>query len=620
MIKSPFQHVYPKNGRTALDGGLNSYFDATELADNELTIANDVIYDEGRVKTRKGFTRLSTHPVVGVYSDGIYTKHNRDGTEELVGWFGGSAYQRSSTTWTAIPSAAGAFTSGTRVFSAEAENYIFFGNGASIPYKWNGTDFTRHGIYAPTTTFTVSQAATGTALLGDYRWGMTWVNTNLVESELGPLTTTLTLSSQNGVLTNLPVAPQSFGVSSRNIYRTRASGTIFYRAGVISNNTATTYEDATADGLIVTEPPDDATVPPNYSAVITHQGRLFAIATDSTTNVTLVQYTPIGNPYVFEALNFIYGDNSGNIPTALAVYDNSIVVFCKKSIGLIYMPSADDTTWVNVTVSSEYGCYSPKSLVLFEGKLFFAACEKGKFVGIAAIQGGSIKPDVSLLTRSTIKSDLISKKIDNYMVTSAANNENVIAGLYDKKVYIHVPSSAGNGFFCLDLTRSTVNQSQEYAWSRFSSIGTPVDDVIVWNGSLYISLGTSTYYYNEASTTDGFNTANASLPSTIATKDFYGSPEDENYVKDWRWINLLWVPHTSPLKIYVYKDHDPNIYTSFTVSGTINGRKEESRISLDGLRAKSIRVAFINEAVTATSGAYMEVIGMGLSYNLRGLR
>jgi len=621
MIKSPFQNIYPKNGRTALDGGMNSYFDATEIADNELTAANNVIFEEGRVKTRKAFTRVSTHPA-GIYSDGLYAKHNRDGTESLVGWFNGSAYTRSSgTTWTVIASSVSAFTATTRVYAAEAENYIFFGNAGSIPYKWNGTDFTRHGIYAPTTNFTAATAPTGNVLTGDYQYGMTWVNSNLVESEISPITTTLTLASQNGRLTSLPIAPQSFGVSSRYIYRTRASGTVFYRAGTINDNTTTTYDDAQPDALIVTEPPDDATVPPYYGSIIAHQGRFFVIATDPTTNVTLVQYTPIGNPYVFEALDFVYGDNSGNIPTSLAVYDNSIIVFCKKSIGMIYMPDANDANWINVSVSSEYGCYSPKSIVLFEGKLFFAASENTKFVGIAAIQGGSIKPDVSLLTRSTIKSDLVSKKIENYVTLDLAN-ENVVACLYDKKIYMHWQSGLlGETFFCLDLSRTTLNQGQEYAWSRFNNIGNPVDDLVVWNGLLYMTYGSFLYYYNTASTANDLGSAlDASISSSIATKDFYGSPEHENYVKDWRWINLLWVPRKVPLKVYVYKDHEQFEYTSFTVSGTTNGRKEESRISLGGLRAKSIRVSLVNGIVTATTGCAMEVIGMSLSYNLRGLR
>jgi hypothetical protein len=166
-----------------------------------------------------------------------------------------------------------------------------------------------------------------------------------------------------------------------------------------------------------------------------------------------------------------------------------------------------------------------------------------------------------------------------------------------------------------------LNQGQEYAWSRFSTIGNPVDDLVVWNGLLYMTYGSFLYYYNTASTANDLgSTLYGSLASSIATKDFYGSPEDENYVKDWRWINLLWVPRKVPLKVYVYKDHDQVEYTSFTVSGTTNGRKEESRISLSGLRAKSIRVSLVNEAVTATTGCAMEVIGMSLSYNLRGLR
>jgi hypothetical protein len=107
-------------------------------------------------------------------------------------------------------------------------------------------------------------AASGGAgvLSGAYRWCVTYV-TATGETEAGASfpamsTTALSLSSNSASLTAVPISPCR-SVTSRNVYRTVASGSVFKLSGSISDNTTTTYTDNVADGSLGATAPTVAT-------------------------------------------------------------------------------------------------------------------------------------------------------------------------------------------------------------------------------------------------------------------------------------------------------------------------------------------------------------------------
>lgn len=634
MPRSNFQRIYPKQGRITLDGGLNDKSDRSLILDEESPDCLNVIFDDARVQTRGGSTQLNTAPVGSFSCDGLYTRHDNSGVESMVAWFGGTLYALSGTSFSTVPSAQSIYSPGERVYAAEYENYMFFGNGEDIPYKYADEEFTRHGVYPPTTTSTVGTAATGSALTGDYQYKVTYVNSGLVESDAGPATTTFAASTENALVSAIPVAPQSFGVESRRIYRTTSSGAVFYRVGTISDNTTTTFEDGTADSLLVTEEPADNSVPPNYSAIVYHLGRLFVI--DPATN--LVKYSEVGNPYVFKVLSFRrIGDTSGDIPKMLAVYNGSVVVGCDRSIWIIYTPDATDTNWTDIRVITPYGCMSGFSPFLYNNKLMFAAALNGDFVGFAALEGGSIDPSVSVLTRSRLGSDLKSNVIENEMFqVPDAQQAGITAMAHRNRAFITGPYGSGqatnNRIWYFDYSYENLNRKTNFAWAPWTGIN--ANDFTVYDGEMYYgtseAIGTVGKMCQSGSNDDG-----SAIDSYIWTKEFFGFPDDENWVKDFRWLNLYYIlTGAGDLKISVRVDSSgttPTDLDDISMLGAFlwdssnwdevewdkEGVSTEMKISLGTFRGKRIQFKFSNGNVANVT---MKLVGTRLTYNLRGFR
>src|SRR5688572_16016774 len=137
-LTGPLRRVYPEKGVILFDGGLNSKYERSIIPDNESPDCANVIFDNGSVGTREGFTKLNTTAIGSFTVDGIYTRRVDTGGETMVVFAGGSGWQLGGSTFTTIGSAQSVFTAGVRVAAAQYENHMFVGNGGVIPYKYNG--------------------------------------------------------------------------------------------------------------------------------------------------------------------------------------------------------------------------------------------------------------------------------------------------------------------------------------------------------------------------------------------------------------------------------------------------------------------------------------------------
>jgi hypothetical protein len=217
---SQFRRIYPDIGtkKILLDGGLNNKFEKSLLQDNESPDVLNCVFENGSAGTRGGTSKLNTAAAATFAFDGLYTRVDKTGAETMVGWVGGSLYALNATTFVTVPSAQSVFTAGVRVGADHAENYLFMGNGGSIPGKWNGSEWTRHGVYPATATAAAASQATG-PLSGTYQYKYTYVNTGLVESDVSPVMSTFT-GALATIRVTVAVAPTSFGVNARKVYRT----------------------------------------------------------------------------------------------------------------------------------------------------------------------------------------------------------------------------------------------------------------------------------------------------------------------------------------------------------------------------------------------------------------
>ena len=160
-MSSRFRKIYPGSGRTLLDGGLDNKFEKSIIPDNESPDCANVVFTNGSVGTREGNSKLNTASVGSFVFDGVYTRRDNAGAETMIAFANGTAYSLAGTSFTTIGSAQSVFTAGQRVAGTQFQNHLFMGNGGVIPYKYNGTDFTRHGVFPPTKTMKAASAGTG---------------------------------------------------------------------------------------------------------------------------------------------------------------------------------------------------------------------------------------------------------------------------------------------------------------------------------------------------------------------------------------------------------------------------------------------------------------------------
>lgn len=632
----------PSEDYIRFNGGQNSKIQKNLILDNQSPDCLNVIFDDDAVQTRGGSVKLNTSSVGTFACDGLYVRHERDSTAEtMCAFFGGTFYVLTgASTFTAVASGTSIYTSGQRVFSVEYQNHAFFGFGiGTVPYKYNGTDFTRMGIYPATSTMSVASAATAiSGLSGPYQWAMTYVNSALVESDLSPLTSVFTVASSAVQLTSVPVAPQSWGVSTRNIYRTEASGTVLYYAGSIANNTATTYVDAVSDAALGDEAPSDNNVPPNFSSCLYHQDRIFAIGRYPGDQIDRVYYSDLLNPYVWGSTNFInIGDATGDVPVALGLWDNYLVIFGARGTGwLIYMPSTDDTEWVKLRLRSQFGSRSPLGLFEALNYLIFPAVERDKFVGFGALTAAGLEATASLTEVGSVGSDLISTPIEDEMFAVNTTYLNKISSLvYKNKAYIAVPSGVStynNRMFVFDFSRNGLDKSQKYTWAPWS--GMNAAQFCVYNGNLYYGSADAVghvYLMNQTTYSD----SGSAINSYFWTKEFSGRGQHSTWYKDWRFGNLLYGllgKWKMGLTIRVDSDkgdgltYDLDCSPGDSVWGTIifgqnnwdaGTETKDIKQPLGQFRGKRIQMKFSNKN-TLNSG--FKVVGLNLTYNLKGKR
>lgn len=627
--------LYPKNERQGLDGGLNNRFEKHLIADNESPDCANVIFDNGAVETRLG-TRKANSAAVGSYvGDGLYTRHDSSNkAQTMIAWFNGTAYAYGTNTFVAIASSVSIFTAGTRVAASEYENYIYFNNGNNISYKYNGA-FTRHGVYPPTAN-TLSVVCGGTGVLtGDVNYKVTYVNSNLVESNVTTATATYVASSNQISLTSIPVAPTSFGALYRRLYR-RASGGTYLRVTEIQDNTTTAYTDNVAEGSLGAAAPTDQGVPPKYSAIITHNNRLWC---NDTENPSLVWYSELGNPYVFKTTSFEeVGDNSGDIVQGFVIHDNGVVVLCDKNNYLIYQPSTDPSGWEVVKLRSPYGTRSPFSGFSYNNKQMYAAVENDNFVGFAAISGDSADPDATLLTVSAAGSDLKSNRIEPDMLQVPSNMVARISSIVHKnKGYIAVAYGTGatnnNRVYVFDFSINNLSKKQEASWVPWTGLN--CEQFTVLNGVLYYITSTATGFVYEMNRPSTYSDDGSAINSYFWTKEFSGQPGHEQFMKDMRYVNLLYEKPGAYSMYLNYKvdsdDGDGNriaidLNPGSSLWGTMiwgvdswgGGRDyDEDRQYLGQLIGKRIQFRFSNQNV---AGQKFKVLGLQFGYLLKGRR
>lgn len=632
--------IFPSEGKIVFDGGLNNKYPNSVIDISESPDCLNVAFADGAAGTRQGSSKLNSTSLGSFVIDGIYTRHQDSTAQTMVVFAGGSGYVWNSTTFATIGSAQSVFSLGVRIFGAEFQNNLYVGNGTVIPYKYTGSEFNRHGVYPPTTTMAVATAGTGSVLTGTFSWAVTFVNSQLVEGNASPVTSSITLTAKNGALTSIPVAPTSWGVASRRIYRKSSAAGFYQRVATISDNSTTSYDDGIADASLGATMPTDNGVPPLYSVCVYHKQRLFM---NDPANLSLVSYTYIDSsagpsPYTVNSLGFFrIGDGSGEVVRTIAPYGDSLLVGTDKGLWLVYMPDTTPANWQFIRLKSQYGSVSPYCFLQIKDRTLFASTENGVFRGFGEAQGDQVTQNATFLTVMTTGSDLVSDRIQPDMnLVQAAFLGNISGITYKNRAYIAVTYNTGattnNRIYILDFSQSDLSKKQKESWAPWTGIN--ASQFTIYNGSLYAGSSTANGFVyqleNGLYSDDG-----AAINSYLWTKEITGFDEDTSFYKDFRKaVLLIDLPGSYYMNVTYRVDSDAGVGATQQVSldpsgnkwGTMvwgvdswGGGKSQNEYTLDlgSLSGRRVQFMFSNQN---TAGQRFKVHWANLRYNLKGQR
>lgn len=526
-----FRKIYEIN---AFDGGLNNKYEPTIIPDNDSPDCANVVFDDlGGVATRGGSSKLNTSAIGTFAIDGLFTTRFNSGNQTMVAFAGGSMWQLGGTTFTVVPSATSVFTAGQKVDYAMYQNIMFIGNGGIDPYKYNGTEFTRHGIPIPVSHPSAASDGSG-PLNGTYSWKVTYVNSFSAEGNPCSCTTAYTMTNKSANLTDIPVAPISYGVNARRIYRTVTSGTTFLYVGEIANNTATTYIDSVSDASLGVAAPSDNDEPSKFKFIKSFQERLFTV---DNTDPMYIKYSEIAEPFYFPVTNFIkVGDGDGESITGISIHQNNLVVYKSNSIWIIYMPTTDPTDWIRVKSNSKVGGASHRAITPYQDLQLFLGTNYTKPLGFFAFNGQTTSGDAELTTVTAVWADSKSDKIESdVMGLQTLYLGNAVSIEWKNKIWVAVTYSGttNNRIYQFDYVRRG-NDRQGGSWVPFTGLN--VSCFTVYNNKLYGGSSLTDGFVYELDTST-YNDSGSAINSYFWTKEF--ETKDQDWQKDYRFINLL---------------------------------------------------------------------------------
>lgn len=636
-MSNQYDIVFPARGRQVFDGGKNNKFERSIIAPNESPDCFNVVFSNGAVETRAGSTKLNTTAVGSFAFDGLFTRRDNTSAETMVAFANGSAWELATTTFTVISGATSIMTAGVAVGATQMENHLFMGNGYVTAYKYNGTNFTRHGVPAATGLVSAASITSSTGVInGEARYKIAYVNSAAAYGDVGTATVTLAVTNGAVYLTGIPVAPASHGVNARRIYRNFVSGATssYGLVATISDNTTTTYVDNALDAALTTAAPTDNGEPPKYSWIVQHAGRLFC---NDVANPGYVWYSEIFEPYTWPSSNFQQvGDASADLVKGGAVYNDGIVITGERATYTWVMPTTDENDWLLIRVKAEFGSRSPYSFFEYNNRLAFAAVQNTKFVGFAALSGKTIDPEASVMDMKIAGSDRISDRIEPDIFDIAEGHiPKIRAMVFKNKAYIAVPygddATTNNRIYIFDFSISNLKK-QDASWAPLDGINAA--SFTIYGGYLYYATSDATgfVYRLEASV---YSDDGAAIDSYYWTKEFAGNPGHENLQKDFRKVKLLVEKagaYYMGLTWRVDSDHGGGLTKQIDLTpgsaiwgdfmwGAANWGagtdQEEVTVSLGQSSGKRIQFKFSNQN---TAGQRFKVHGLNFTYNIKGKR
>lgn len=521
------------------DGGWNTKNSPSTLDLHESPDCKNVIFDDiGSVGTRDGTKYLNSVAIGSVAIDGGAQYKNSH-----VVFAGGNMYHMTASVPTLVTASSGKFTAGRKIAKIVYQNMLIVSDGVNGPYRYEGgvNDFYNLGIGVASACTTSGVTLSGTGLIapGTYYYRIAFVNSHVVEGQMGSATAGKTLAASANIhLVSIPVGSGLNGVARRVVYRASTVSGPWRYVTEIADNTTTVYTDAIANELLGDEGIEDATTPTPFQTVQGLGERLFF---PDSSEKTLVRYTDFENPFVSQAENFIplqKGDDS-----EIQRVDESegfIVAFKHESIWAIDLTDpSDDTTWQLVKTPATMGIIGPFAAAKTDQGIVFAGKRNNKITGFHLLSGLSVSDTAD----TRLRTDSISERIENHVLAWPSSLvDDIFMFTYDNRVYVACPttssSTTNDQVLWFDINRIGV-KGQPGSWSPWNGSILKLAYIWEYDGTLFAGLVTATGRVIQFNAGQYLDADGSAIDSYFWTKQYGGENGIDTWQKDGR-LSSIW--------------------------------------------------------------------------------
>ena len=615
-----------------IDGGMVSKITDIGTPLNASPDCQNVLFDEiGAVRTANGYAKYNAVRIATAPIDGLGTYLDPSGDRVLVAACNGNYYIAAGTTFGVISGSTGIYTAGIDVKIIAVDDKIVFGNGYTQPHKWDGNTFTAFGALPPVNVASAT-VVSGAAISGTFNWALSYINSAGAESDYYPIISSFAIAGPNAVsITDIPLAPASYGVNAMHLYRTTAAASATYWLVTALSGLQSAVVDNNADASLISAAPLDNGSPPKAKYMVYYRERLFAAGDEA--HPYRIYYSNAGAPETWPSTNFIEIEKGdGFYISGLQAFGNAIIIHKNDGHGdgyvyLLYIADStgqyDDTNWYVFKSPAAFSAISDKSQAFFRNLLFYINRS-----GAYALSGQDLARTSADSEYGRFSIDNLTYNIDTDVKTwSAGALSKAASVMYDNKIWTAVPaagSSTNNRIYVYDFVR--MSGEQLGVWSKLSAPA--VNNFVASDGSLY-GGSYDGYVYKIAT---GSNNDGSAITPYYWTAAISGLTEHRDNAKVFR---ILYITHECSGNWLLYIDYQvdfqPASTTTLTLSGggsmwaTMQWRNnvwgggvttKKSRIILTDAVGKLIKFKFY---VTGLNQSF-KIKDLELDYNLRSKR
>lgn len=438
------------------DGGLNLKENSALIENNEFPRFDDLDFTiVGLGGQRKGERRFTDRVADGAV-EGLFMYFPSGASDEVIIVADGEIWKSTSGGTLDGNALATPYSAGNHVEAVEMNDLLFLVESGTEMKKYDGSSITKAGIDAPESADQTDSddgapnVATGSAgnLSGDYQYRITYIS-DTSESDPGAISPTVSPSSEEVDLTDIPVSPAS-EVNDRGVYRTQADGADLFKVGDVGDNSATTFTDDTTDDNLGAGLDTNSGVPTSGLFII-EKYHDFIFAAGDSSNEDRLFYSQQLEPEKWDENNFIDIQSGRDIPiTALDVFRDQLYIF--KTEGISILTGFSEVEFQVSDLFERFGAPHPRAVVSSARELFFYDGDQSIF----RISGGNI--------------DLISKKIEPDLETLADPQDVALAIDQDSQLHVSYRDTSGNGRELLyDPIRQSWTRNRGRDISRYAS-------------------------------------------------------------------------------------------------------------------------------------------------------